>query len=86
MAFGRLTIDQILCPVDFSELSTLALGRAVRLGCWFQARVTALHVVPRILGGGARLFDNFDGGPTGFECVELVSSPAVAHYRFVRTG
>ena len=45
-----------------------------------------LHVVPRILGGGARLFDNFDGGPTGFECVELVSSPAVAHYRFVRTG
>src|SRR5262245_3484327 len=43
-----------------------------------------LHVVPRLLGAGERLFDNLDGGPAGFECVELVSSPAVAHYRYVR--
>ena len=44
-----------------------------------------LHVVPLLLGGGARVFENLDGGPSGFECVELVSSPAVAHYRYVRT-
>ena len=45
-----------------------------------------LHVVPVILGGGERLFANLDGGPSGFECVELVSSPAVAHFRYVKGG
>ncbi len=43
-----------------------------------------LHVVPVLLGRGERLFDNLDGGPEGFECVELVSSPAAAHYTYVR--
>ena len=45
-----------------------------------------LHVVPVLLGAGERLFENLDGGPVGFECVELVSSPAVAHYSYVRKG
>jgi dihydrofolate reductase len=44
-----------------------------------------IHVVPLLLGGGSRLFENLDGGPAGFECVELVSSPAVAHYTYTRT-
>ena len=43
-----------------------------------------LTLVPILLGSGERLFANLDGGPSGFECVELVSSPAVAHYRYVR--
>ena len=43
-----------------------------------------LAIVPVLLGRGERLFDNLDGGPEGYECVELVSSPAVAHARFVR--
>jgi dihydrofolate reductase len=43
-----------------------------------------LHVTPVILGVGERLFADLDGGPSGFECVELVSSPAVAHYTFRR--
>jgi dihydrofolate reductase len=43
-----------------------------------------LHVVPLLLGAGERLFDNLDGGPAGFEFVELISSPAVAHYSYVR--
>jgi dihydrofolate reductase len=43
-----------------------------------------VHVVPTLLGAGSRLFENLDGGPSGFECVELVSSPAVAHYRYER--
>ena len=45
-----------------------------------------LHVVPLLLGAGERLFENLDSGPAGFECVELVSSPAVAHYSYVRKG
>jgi dihydrofolate reductase len=43
-----------------------------------------IHVVPVLLGGGSRLFDNLDGGPQGYECVGLLSSPVVAHYSFVR--
>ena len=43
-----------------------------------------IHVVPVLLGGGERLFENVDDGLAGFECVELVASPAVAHYRYVR--
>jgi dihydrofolate reductase len=45
-----------------------------------------IHVVPLFLGGGSRLFDNLNGGPAGYECVSLVSSPAVAHFTYVRTG
>ena len=45
-----------------------------------------IHVVPLFLGNGERLFDNLDGGPVGYDCVDLVSSPAVAHYRYVRAG
>jgi dihydrofolate reductase len=47
-----------------------------------------LHVVvvPILLGRGERLFDNLDGGPPGYECVEFASSPAVAHARFAPSG
>ncbi len=44
-----------------------------------------LHVSPVLLGAGERLFDDLGGGPQGFECVELVSSPRVAHYTYVRS-
>ena len=43
-------------------------------------------VVPILLGRGERLFDHLDGGPDGYECVELVSSPSVAHVRLASTG
>jgi dihydrofolate reductase len=48
--------------------------------------IDEMHVaiVPILLGAGERLFDHLDGGPDGYECVELVSSPAVAHVRFAR--
>ncbi len=47
-----------------------------------------LHVaiVPILLGGGERLFDNLGGAPEGYECVELVSSPSVVHVRLARAG
>ncbi|HEY3240216.1 MAG TPA: dihydrofolate reductase family protein [Acidimicrobiia bacterium] len=44
-----------------------------------------LAIVPILLGAGERLFDHLDGGPEGYECVEFVSSPSVAHVRLSRT-
>jgi dihydrofolate reductase len=44
-----------------------------------------LAIAPVLLGRGERLFDRLDGGPEGYECVEMVSSPAVAHVRLART-
>jgi dihydrofolate reductase len=43
-----------------------------------------LAIVPILLGRGERLFDHLDGGPDGYERVELVCSPSVAHVRFSR--
>ena len=41
-----------------------------------------IHVVPRLLGGGARLFDNTGGRYAGLEPIRVVSSPTVSHYKF----
>jgi dihydrofolate reductase len=50
--------------------------------------VDELHVaiVPVLLGGGERLFDQLDGAMDRYECVELASSAQVAHVRLARTG
>jgi dihydrofolate reductase len=50
--------------------------------------VDEMHVavVPILLGAGERLFDNLDDNLDGYECVELVCSPSVAHVRFARAG
>jgi dihydrofolate reductase len=41
-----------------------------------------LHVVPLLLGGGARLFENTEGKETAYDCVRVVNSPTVSHYRY----
>ena len=48
--------------------------------------VDEMHVaiVPILLGGGERLFDHLDGNPFGYDSVEFVSSPSVAHVRLAR--
>ena len=71
-----------------------AHGKDVRLGGgvaiiqqYLRARlIDELHlaIVPVLLGGGERLFDRLDGGPIGYECIEFVSSPSVAHVRFAK--
>lgn len=43
-------------------------------------------IAPVLLGSGERLFDHLDGGPDGYECVELVSSGTVAHVRLARAA
>ena len=45
-----------------------------------------IHVVPRLLGGGARLFDNVEGRYAGLEPVRVLTSPSVSHYKFRLTG
>lgn len=46
MTPGRVSVERILCPVDFSDFSGASVERAVRLAKWFGARVELLHVVP----------------------------------------
>jgi nucleotide-binding universal stress UspA family protein len=43
-----IAIHRILCPVDFSETSRGALEHAAALARWYDARLTALHVVPLV--------------------------------------
>ena len=49
-----------------------------------------LAIVPILLRGGERLFDDvgpdgLDGAPDGLECVEFASSASVAHVRFAKS-
>jgi dihydrofolate reductase len=43
-----------------------------------------IHVVPVLLGDGARLFDNTDRRQTAYECIRVVNSPSVSHYKYRR--
>ncbi|MDX6644889.1 MAG: hypothetical protein QOK40_616 [Miltoncostaeaceae bacterium] len=45
-----------------------------------------IHVVPVLLGGGARLFENVDGRQAAFECVRGICSPSVSHYKYRRAS
>jgi dihydrofolate reductase len=46
----------------------------------------SIHVVPMLLGDGARLFDNTDGRHADYECVRVVNSPSVSHYKYHLKG
>ena len=79
----------------FERAVDAADGKDVRIGggpATIQQYLRAgliddLHivVVPILLGRGERLFDHLDGGPKGYECVELVSSTEVTHAHIART-
>jgi dihydrofolate reductase len=43
-----------------------------------------IHIVPTLLGGGERLFENVGTDMHGLELAETVSGPGVAHLRFER--
>jgi nucleotide-binding universal stress UspA family protein len=42
---AKIEIDHILCPMDFSAQSQHAYSHAVAMARWYDARITALHVV-----------------------------------------
>ena len=49
--------------------------------------VLELHVVPVLLGGGARLFENLGGADVRLEQVRAVGAPGVTHVKYrVRSG
>ena len=41
-----------------------------------------IHIVPVLLGNGARLFDNTGGRQVGYECIRVSNSPSVSHYKY----
>ena len=96
LALDGTTFHFVDDPIDvvLDQAFEAAGGQDVRLGggtSTVQQYLRAgliddLHIpiVPVLLGGGERLFDHLDGMPDGYECVELVSSPAVAHVRLAR--
>jgi dihydrofolate reductase len=43
-----------------------------------------LHVVPTLLGGGVRLFENVGDDLHGLALVRVVPAPGVAHLKFAR--
>ena len=44
-----------------------------------------INLVPVLLGGGERLFDNLDGADVRLECTRAVEAPGVTHLRYRRT-
>jgi dihydrofolate reductase len=45
-----------------------------------------LHVVPVLLGGGARLFDNLGGADVHLEQIRSVEAPGVTHLKYRAAG
>jgi dihydrofolate reductase len=45
-----------------------------------------VHVVPVLLGDGARLFERTGGRQTAYECVRVVASPSVSHFKYRLRG
>lgn len=41
-----------------------------------------IHVVPLLLRGGTRLFDNLDDAEVGLECIGAVEAPGVTHITY----
>jgi dihydrofolate reductase len=78
-----------------AQATAAAQGADVRLGGgaatireYLRAGlVDDLHVamVPVLLGGGERLFDDLGPAVDGYECAELVASASVVHVRMVPT-
>ncbi len=41
-----------------------------------------IHVVPVLLGAGARLFEDTGGRQRDYDCIRVVNSPTVGHYKY----
>jgi nucleotide-binding universal stress UspA family protein len=65
-----ISIKHVLCPVDFSEFSRHALGRAIAVARGYGADVTVLHVRPVPSAVPALPYGPEGPGPFGFEPVD----------------
>jgi nucleotide-binding universal stress UspA family protein len=43
-----ISIEHVLCPIDFSEISHHALAHAAAIAKWYEARLTILYVFPNL--------------------------------------
>jgi len=78
----------------FERATDAAAGRDISLGGgastarqYLEAGLVdemAVHVTPVLLGGGEPLFAGIGDVLQAYECVELVSSPSVAHFTYRR--
>ncbi len=71
------------------DQDVLVGGGAATIRQYLRASlIDELHVaiVPVLLGGGERLFDDLGPSNGNYRCVEHVCSPAVTHVRIARTG
>jgi dihydrofolate reductase len=95
---GGTTFHFVTDGIDSAlrQASEAAGDRDIRLGggaatvrAYLRAGlVDDLHVaiVPVLLGRGERLFEDLGGGPSGYECAELVCGSNVVHVRMARSG
>ena len=70
MEMVMISIKHVLCPVDFSEFSRHAFGRAVAVARGYGADLTALHVLPVPSAVPALPYGPEGPGPFGFEPVD----------------
>ena len=71
------------------DLDVLVGGGAATIRQYLRASlIDEMHVaiVPVLLGGGERLFDDLGPSTGNYHCVEHVCSPAVTHVRIARTS
>ena len=80
-----VNIKHVLCPVDFSEFSRHAFGRAVAVARGYGADLTVLHVLPVPSAVPALPYGPEGPGPFGFEAVDRERALAELS-RFFATG
>jgi len=70
------TVLQVGTAVVLSQLAVRAFGG------WMGSRLGGAHVVPVLLGDGARLFDNLGDAEVQLEQVRAVEAPGVTHPKY----
>ena len=71
-----IEIRRILCPVDFSNVSRDAFGRALAVARAYRAELTVLHVLPLPSAVPAVPFGPEGPGPFGFEIPDRAKAAA----------
>jgi nucleotide-binding universal stress UspA family protein len=65
-----ISIDHILCPVDFSDSSRHALAHAAAVVAWYEARLTILHVAPMAGADAAATLQPYGLSPIAFREID----------------
>lgn len=85
-----IEIQRILCPVDFSDYSRLALDHAVAIARWYTSTITVLHVVATTVPGFEPVpLSDADRGRVLADLQRLIadeSAPGVPMEAMIREG